>query len=214
MAEDQKKAPVKKGNKTTEIVIGSGAAKLQSAVNSLLGVVEVINQLPAKAQENLLLVSDLEDKIGGLKTDLANNIAQNKIELQQAYDRDTQTFVDQFLKENALVTISSEEVRNLRENVQNAAAHLETAVKAAEARATGIEKSNSANELKIQKLEHEKKEAANQAEIAQLKQQNAFLETQMKNLQTMMETQMKNETERAKYGQISTLNVGGTTQGR
>jgi hypothetical protein len=38
-----KSAP-KKGNKTTEIIIGSGAAKLTSAVAALSSVVEVINK--------------------------------------------------------------------------------------------------------------------------------------------------------------------------
>lgn len=64
------------------------------------------------------------------------------------------------------------------------------------------------------KLEFEKKEADNKAAITQLTDKVKFLEEQVGHWKTMLDNQMKAETERAKYGQISTLNVGTGQQGR
>lgn len=211
-----KQAPAKKanGNKTTEIIIGTAATKLTAGLSSFSSVIDTINKLPEVVGEYTLKVTDLEDKIGGLDQEFKNKVAQNQIEIKQAFERDKESFVSGWLQSKGLETISSTEATQLREAVANADANLEAAVKAAEGRATAIEKSNSANALKIANLEHEKKEADNTATIKQLQQQNQFLEQQMKNLQSLLDSQMKNETERAKYAQISTLNIGGTTQGR
>lgn len=211
---DVKNAPAKKGNKTTEIVIGAGAAKLATAVTALATVVEVINQLPLKVQENVLLVSDLEDKIGGLKQQLENETAQNKISLQQAFDADKQTFVDRWLNANSMTPVAIAEFQKMQNTIDNAEETLENTVKSEVAKAVGFEKSNSANALKIMQLEHEKKESSNQAEITQLKQQNKFLEEQMGYWKKALEDERAAGIERSKASSISTLNIGGTTQGR
>jgi hypothetical protein len=211
---ETKNAPAKKGNKTTELVIGAGASKLMTAVTQLKSVVEVIDQLPAKVQENVLLVSDLEDKIGGLKQQLENQTAQNKIELQQAYDADKQTFVNKWMNDNKMTAVEVSTFTKMEETIEKAEEVLENTVKAEVAKAVNIEKSNSTNALKVMQLEHEKKEASNQAEITQLKQQNKFLEEQMGYWKTALEDERKAGIERSKASAISTLNIGGTTQGR
>lgn len=214
MAETNVKAPAKKGNKTTEIIIGAGAAKLATAVAALSTVVEVINRLPETVQENVLKVTDLEDKIGALKQDLENKTAQNKIELQQSYDADRKTFVDKWLNEESMVAVDSSEYREMEEKLEKVEETLNRTVTTEVAKAVNIEKNNSAGALRILQLEHEKKEAANVAEIAQLKNQNKFLEEQMGFWKTALDEERKAGTERAKAASINTLNVGGTTQGR
>lgn len=188
------KAPAKKavGNKTTEVIIGTASTKLIAAVAGLGAAVEAANKLPEVIQDYTLRVTDLEDKIGGLDQEFKNKVAQNQIEIKQAFERDRETFVSGWLQSKGLTTISATEVSELRDAVENATTNQETAVKNAEARAIGIEKSNSANALKIANLEHEKKEADNLATIKQQQQQITFLETQMKNLQTLLDSQMNN----------------------
>jgi SpoU rRNA methylase family enzyme len=215
MAENQtesKKTTAKKGNKTTEIIIGAGASKLTTAVAALSSVVEVINQLPAKVQENVLLVSDLEDKIGVLQQDLKNKTAQNKIEIEQAYEADKEAFVSKWLNENGKTAVASEEYSEMQEKIANFEETLETTVAKEVGKAVGIEKNNSAQALKIKELEFEKKEADNKAEINQLKQQNAFLTQQAEQWKKMLETQIANETERSKHQPA--IHVNGTNTGR
>jgi hypothetical protein len=210
-------APVKKaskGNKTTELIIGTASTKLVSAINGFQGAVETINKLPEVVQEYTLKVTDLEDKIGGLEQDYKNKVAQHKIEIEQQYQADKETFVNKWLQENGVTTVDSTKLKEMEATISGNATALEAAVKAAEARATSIANSNSQNALKIATLEHEKKEASNLAEIAQLKQQNTFLEKQCANWEAALTEERKAATERSKYGAINTLNVGGTTQGR
>jgi hypothetical protein len=209
-------APVKKatGNKTTEIIIGSAAVKLQNAVKSAYSALEEVKNLDVKAQEGTLKVSDLEDKIGGLKQDLENKTAQNKIDLQQAYDADKKAFVDNWLKENNVVVVDDATYKNLQNELASMEVKMESTVRTEVGKAVGIEKANSANALKIAQLEAEKKEASNVAEISQLKAQIMFLEKTSKSWEDALTAERAAGIERAKASSINTLNVGGTTQGR
>lgn len=203
-----------KGNKTTELIIGTASTKLTAAINGFQSAVETVNKLPEVVQEYTLKVTDLEDKIGGLEQDFKNKTAQNKIDIEQQYQADKLEFVGKWLKDNGVTTIDSQKLTDMETTISTNAATLEASVKQAEARATAIANSTATQNLKIQQLEHEKKEAANQAEIAQLKAQNAFLEKQCAGWEKALDAERAAATERAKYGAINTLNVGGTTQGR
>lgn len=206
--------PAKKGNKTTEVIIGQGAQKFLGAVKQLESVVQVIGKLPDTIQESVLQVTNLEDKIGGLKQELVNQTAQNKIEIQQAYEADRDAFANKWLQDNNVVAVNQEELAGLKQKVANFDQTLENTVKTEVGKAVGIEKANSANALKVQQLEHEKKEAENVAKIAQLQQQNTFLAQQMEYWKKALDDERQAGIERAKASSIHTLNVGGTTQGR
>ena len=79
--------------------------------------------------------------------------------------------------------------------------------------ATGSMKKDHDNALAMAALTHEKKEADNLANIKQLTSENKFLQDQIVHWKNMLDNQMKAETERAKYGQISNLNItGGATK--
>lgn len=207
------KAPVK-GNKTTEIVLGSAAMKLSSAVTAVLAAVEVVKGLDEKAQDSTLLVTNLEDKIGGLEQDYKNKVAQSKIELQQAYESDKESFVDLYLKQKNLQTINSTELEELNNKVTKFDQILADTVSKEVGKAVGIEKSNSASALKVATLEFTAKEAQNTAEITQLKNQVTFMTEQVTMWKTALEDERKAGVERAKAGSIGTLNVGATQQGR
>jgi hypothetical protein len=156
----------------------------------------------------------LEDKIGGLKQDLENKTAQNKIDLQQAYDADKKAFVDNWLKENNVVVVDDATYKNLQNELASMEVKMESTVRTEVGKAVGIEKANSANALKIAQLEAEKKEASNVAEISQLKAQIMFLEKTSKSWEDALTAERAAGIERAKASSINTLNVGGTTQGR
>lgn len=214
MSEVKKEAPKKVGNKTTEIIVGTAALKLGSALTSISAAMGEVAKLGDTAQAMTLKVSDLEDKIGGLKQDLENKTAQNKIELQQSYDADKKAFVDGWLKENNVIVVDEAGYKALQTELAGMEAKMETTVKNEVAKAVAIEKANSANALKIAQLEADKKEASNVAEINQLKAQITFLEKTSKSWEDALTEERKAGIERAKASSINTLNVGGTTQGR
>ena len=202
------------GNKTTEIIIGSGAAKMATVLTGMNSVMEIMSKLPETIQQTTLEVTNLEDKIGVLTQEYANKLVQNKIDLKNAYDTDKKAFVEAYCASNGVILVVEDDYNEMKTSLEIATENVEETVAKEVAKAIGMEKANSANAMKIATLEHEKKEAANTAEINQLKNQNKFLEEQLNNWKTMFDKQIAAETERAKYGQISTLNVGGTTQGR
>jgi hypothetical protein len=215
MSEVKAAAPKKAaGNKTTEIIVGTAAMKLGTALTGISAAMTEVAKLGETAQKMTLEVTDLEDKIGGLKQDLENKKSQNKIDLQQAYDSDKKAFVETYCKAEGVILVEDAEYKNLQAELETVTKGMEQKIAQEVGKAVGIEKANSANALKIATLENEKKEAGNTAEITQLKAQNKFLEDQVNHWKTMLDNQMKAETERAKYGAINTLNVGGTTQGR
>lgn len=211
MSTENVKAPVAKkpnGNKTTEIIIGSAASKVSKAVKELAAAMTVVGGLDQKIEESVLQVVNYEDKIGGLKQEYANKLEQAKIELDQEVAKNQEAFVSKFLREKNMSMISTPTLNSMEEELEEAKEKVEETVNKAVHSALSSAKKDSDNAMAILKLELEKKEASNTAEINQLKAQNKFLEDQVGHWKTMLDNQVKAETERAKYGQISTLNVG------
>ena len=212
METNAKATVAKKGNKTTEIIVGAAANKLSTAVKGLNSAIEEVGKLEVKAQDYTLQISDLEDKIGGLKQDLQNKVAQNKIELQQQYDTDKKAFAVKWLTENDMIFILNDELTKLKESLVEAQMNVEEKVSKAVGAATGALKSDYVNQLKLTTLEHEKKEADNSAKITQQESQIKFLNEQVVMWKTALEDERRASVERAKAS-IGTLNIGGQ-QGR
>lgn len=212
MEKVQKAQAAKKGNKTTEIIIGAANLKLSSAVKALTEGLAVVGQLEEKVQDGVLQVTDLEDKIGGLEQDFKNKKAQQEIDLKLAYDSKRVEFVQEYLDKNNLETITSAELQELKSKAFVTEAETQQAISSAVGAATSSMKKEHEADKKIAALEHEKKEASNVAEINQLKQQNKFLEDQLNNMRTLLNKQMEQETERAKHQPAIHLN--GTNTGR
>lgn len=210
------KAAAKKavGNKTTEIIVGTAASKLATAVAGFKAVIEQVGGLEELAGQGILKVSDLEDKIGGLEQDLKNKTAQNKIDLQQQYDTDKEVFVQKYCNENGMTTVKTEEYEELKDSLEEATTNMEANIAKEVGKAVGIEKNNSANALKVAELEAKAKDATNVATIAQLKEQVTFLTSQCKILNESLTAEREAGIKRAQAASISTLNIGGTTQGR
>lgn len=203
------KAPVaKKGNKTTEIIVGAAAMKLEGAVKGILAAVDEVTKLEVKAQETTLKVVDLEDKVGGLEQDLQNKIAQNKIEIKNQYETDKETFVSEYLHENNMTMVETPEFDRLSTLVRDAAQNEAAAVSKAVNAATGALKSAHESEKKVMELEYKTKEANNIAEMQQLKNQAKFMEEQVAHWKGALDDERKAGVERAKAASIGTLNVG------
>lgn len=200
------------GNKTTELIIGTAASKLTAGITALQATVEAIGQLEEKAKQNTLVLLEQEDKLGALAQELTNTKAQNKYEIELAYKTDKRAFVDAFLKENDLMTVNEAEWLAMEKKLEDSEKATTDAVNKAVGAVTSSLKAEHASAIKVAQLEHEKKEAANTAEINQLKLQNQFLTDQMNHWKSMLEKQMQAETERAKHQPA--IHVNGTNTGR
>lgn len=202
------KAPVKKGNKTTELIIGAAAAKVEAAVKSLMNVAPEVEKLQTTIHQSTLEVVNLEDKIGGLKQDYQNKVAQNKIEIEQQFTADQKSFVDTWMKNNGMTCLPANDLNKMRTDLTEATQNVDKTVASAVNAATSAMKKDHDNATAMAKLEFEKKEADNKAAITQLTEKVKFLEEQVGYWKEALEEERKAGVERAKASSIGTLNVG------
>jgi hypothetical protein len=205
-------AAPKKGNKTTEIIIGSAASRMEAAVKSLLQVAPEVEKLQTTIANGTLEVVNLEDKIGALKQDYTNKVAQNKIELEQAYKADAKGYVDEYLAKNNLTAIETDELDEMKNDLEEATTKMEANISKAVVAATSSLKKDHDNADALAKMTFEKKEAENTAKITQLEGQVKFLTEQVGYWKKALEDERTAGVERAKASSIGTLNVG--QQGR
>lgn len=202
------KTPVKKGNKTTELIIGSAAAKVEAAVKSLLNVAPEVAKLQTTINQSTLEVVNLEDKIGSLKQDYANKVAQNKIEIEQQFKADEKAFVDNWMRSNGMTCLPAADLSRMKTDLTEATQNVQETVNKAVNAATSAMKKDHDNATAMAKLEFEKKEADNKASIVQLTDKVEFLEEQVSYWKQALEEERKAGVERAKASSIGTLNVG------
>lgn len=202
--------PAKKGNKTTEVIIGAASSRMEAAVKSLLAVAPEVEKLQKTISQSTLEVVNLEDTIGALKQDLVNKTSQNKIELEQAYNADQKSFADKYLNQNRLVAVAENDLTGLRNDLEEALNKRDEAVsKAVNAATSSMKKDHDAADA-LAKMTFEKKEAENAAKITQLEAQVKFLGEQVGYWKLALEAEQKAGIERAKAASIGTLNVGNT----
>lgn len=214
MAKEQQKQtnvavqqPVKanpKGTKGTELILGAAASKLEAGTKSLLDVIKEVAKLDEKINQNILLIADQEGKLEAIAIQLKNDIAQNKIELQQQYDADQKAFVVAWMQENNFQMISKEELDGMKTQIAQAASLLESTVKKEVGAATGILKAQHEGEKKLAEAQFNATQASNTAEIAQLKLQNSFLTQQVND--------WKDAADKARQATVDVAKAGGVTQ--
>lgn len=203
------KTSSKKGNKNTEVIVGSAAIKLEAAVKSLLGAVQEVSSLDDKAAECTLKVSDLQDQIGGLQNQLANQKAQNEFELDLQYKADKRLFSEIWLNENNMTSIPSSDLQDLKNRLSKATMEVSQAVNSAVGAATTNLNNKHESELKMKDLEYKTSEATNLATISQLKAEVAIWKEQATSWQKALDSERSAGVERSKAGAIGTLNLGG-----
>lgn len=199
------------GNKNTEIIVGSAAAKLAQGVKFFNEVKDVIPKLEDQIEEKVLKITDLENRIEDLNQDLNNKKAQNKFELELAYKTDKKALAQQYLNENSLIEISEEEYVDLETKYSTLKAEFDKEVSAATGKLKGILNAEFDNKVKVAELEYRAKEADNVASLKQKDTEIQSLKEQIKSLQKMIEDNRAAEVERAKASSIQNLNVGSAT---
>lgn len=209
MSEQITKKAAPKGNKTTELIIGQAAQKLVQALKAQKEAADIVGGLEAKVEESTLKLVNLEEQIANKEQELKNAAAQNKISIQQAFDADKETFVKGYVMEKGLTVVAASEVQQLKNDLQAAKTDVEQQISKEVGKQLGIAKSQHESALKVAQLEYNAKEAANVAEITQLKSQVTFLQEQSNMWKTQLDSERQASVQRAQAGAIGAINVTG-----
>jgi predicted nucleic acid-binding Zn-ribbon protein len=199
---------VSKGNKTTEVILGSAALKLESAVKALLGATEEVSKIEARASECTLEVTNLEDQIGGLKQQLVNDKNQNKLDLELQYKADQRSFATTWLQENSYTFLPAQELQDLKNKLSKATMEVDQTVNKAVSAATSALTSKHETELKMKDMEYKTSEATNLATIKQLQAEVAVWKNQAEQWQKALDNERQASISRAQASSI-TQNIGG-----
>lgn len=191
------------GNKSTEVIIGAAAGKLNGALQSILGAVKEAEKIGTLIEEGTLKVANLEVQVAEVGQDLANKKAQATLELKLAFEGDKQTFVNGYLQEKSLIAVPASELAAQQQKI----AEVDAAITREVGKAVGI--ANSANQSKIRELELTQKatEAENSARIKQQEEQIVFLKSQVEMWKGALDSERNAGVERAKAGAIGSVNV-------
>jgi hypothetical protein len=196
------KVAVSKGTKTSEVILGTAAIKLGAGMKALGDMIGEIDKLTAKVNENILIISDQEDKIAAKALELKNAVAQNKIELQQAYESDKEAFVQTWLNENDYEMISTTDLSDLKDELEKAISDTDKEVKREVAIVTNALTSKHAADKREYELTFAAKEAQNIAALSQKDEKIKFLEAQVLSWQTALDKEREASVQRAQAGTV------------
>lgn len=196
-----------KGNKNTEVILGSAALKIESAVKALLGATDEVSKIEARASECTLEVTNLEDQIGGLKQQLANDKNQNKLELELQYKADQRAFSEAWLRENSYSHLPTSELNDLKNRLSKATQEVDQTVSKAVGAVTGTMKAQHEAELKMKELEYKTNEATNIATLNQLRGEVAMWKQQAEQWQKALDSERQARIETSKNSAV-TQNFG------
>jgi chromosome segregation ATPase len=200
--------PTKKATATTELVLGQAAQQITKAVTELNLATASIGKLSAQAEELTLQVANKEDAIAALEIAFKEKERQLNVDLDLSFKSNTDGVVTEFLKSNGKVSISSEELQSLRQDLSETKANAEAEAKKQVAQATASIKSEYENAIKLLHSENKAVAAENAAKIGTLETQNTFLKEQVVTLYGQLDSERSAGIERAKAGSVGTINLG------
>jgi hypothetical protein len=198
----------KKATASTELVLGQAAQQITKAVAELNGATASIGKLSAQAEELTLQVANKEDAIAALEIAYKEKERQLSVDLDLSFKSNTDGVVTEFLKSNGKVSISSEELQSLRQDLAETKANAEAEAKKQVAQATATIKSDYENAIKLLHSENKAVAAENAAKIGTLETQNSFLKEQVVTLYAQLDSERSAGIERAKAGSVGSINIG------
>jgi hypothetical protein len=196
------------GNKTTEIIIGTAATKLAQATKSINEALQAAAGITNLIDEGTLKVVNLQSEIEELKVTLAQEKKNAAIDLELAFKAKEDEMVNKYLATRNLAIVESSVLQKTISDYNTLKADFDKNVSSEVAKAIAIVRKDHQNDLTVLNLQHQNKEAANNAEITQLKAQNAFLAEQVASWKAALDAERLASVERSKASAVGTLNVG------
>ena len=166
---------VVKGNKTTEIIIGSAAAKLAQATTNLKQAVEAAGGIIAIVDDSTLKVTNLEMQIADLELEFKQKKAKMAFDLDLEFNKDKDEYVSKYVGSKGLVIVTNDEFSKTQTELTKLKGDLQSEINSKVHAATGALTKEHNNAIMIKDLQHANKEADNNAKINQLMEQNKFL---------------------------------------
>lgn len=206
------KTTVKKGNASTEVILGQAAQQITKAVAELATATSTIGKLAAQAEELTLQVSNKEDEIAALDVKFAEKERQLTVDLDLSFKANTNKVVTEYLASVGKESITTSELSSLRSELSDVKHSADKTAKEAVGSALATAKSQYENDIKLLHSENKAIAAENASKIGVLAEKNAFLQDQVTKLYAQLDAERSAGVQRAQAGSVGSINIG--DQGR
>lgn len=206
------KTTTKKTSVSSEIVFGQAAQQINKAVAELSNATSTINQLVNQTEELSLQISNKEAQIAELEVQYAEKSRQAEVDFNLSLKANQEKMVNEILKSNGMESISSSELKALRQELETTKAGVDAEIKKQVAVVSNTLKSQFENDLRFIQSENKAVAAENASKIGTLTEKNKFLEEQVVKLYQQLDAERAAGIERAKAGSIGNITVGDTNR--
>lgn len=204
----------KKGNATTEVIIGSAAAKLTAGVAQLNAAAEVIKGLATQSSNLAIEITSREDRVAQLDIEFKEKKRSKEVELALEVQADRVKVVDAYVKEHGKVLLSQDEVDRQNDELSTLKSNFSEEVSKGINAATANMKRQHESELALKDAQFRAQEAENKSRITSLEQQLESAREETKRAWTALDEERKAGVQRAQAQGQATVNVGTPSNGR
>lgn len=202
------KTSAKKTSVSSEIVFGQAAQQITKAVAELNNATSTVSQLVSQIDELSLQISNKEAQIAELEVQYAEKARQAEVDFNLNIKANQEKVVNDILRSNGMVSISSTELNSLREELAATKSGAEAEIKKQVAAASNALKAQFENDLRFIQSENKAVAAENASKIGTLTEKNSFLEQQVTKLYSQLDAERAASIERAKASSIGNITVG------
>lgn len=199
----------RKGNKTTELIVGTAALKMQTASKNLNDAMVHAMKMTEVLETTTLKVSDMEQKIEDLAVEYGKRKSQAEFDLELEFKTNEKRFAENYLTSNNLLAVSNEEYNGLRDKYTILQQEFEQKLNAEINKSKGILENNYNNATKLKEAEFTAKEAQNAARITSLESQLTAAISQADQWRTALDDERKAGVQRAQASAVGNINVTG-----
>ena len=202
------KTTVKKGNASTEVVLGQAAQQITKAVTELATATATIGKLASQAEELTLQVSNKEDEIAALDVKFAEKERQLTVDLDLSFKANTNKVVTEYLASVGKESITTSELSSLRSELSDVKHSADKSIKEAVGSALATARAQYENDIKLLHSENKAIAAENASKIGVLAEKNKFLEEQVTKLYAQLDAERSAGVQRAQAGSVGSINIG------
>lgn len=206
------KTTVKKGNASTEVVLGQAAQQITKAVTELAAATATIGKLASQAEELTLQVSNKEDEIAALDVKFTEKERQLTVDLDLSFKANTNKVVTEYLASVGKESITTSELSSLRSELADVKQSADKTTKEAVGSALATARAQYENDIKLLHSENKAIAAENASKIGVLAEKNKFLDEQVTKLYAQLDAERNAGIERAKAGSVGSINIGDGTR--
>ena len=202
------KTTVKKGNASTEVVLGQAAQQITKAVTELATATATIGKLASQAEELTLQVSNKEDEIADLDVKFSEKERQLTVDLDLSFKANTNKVVTEYLASVGKESITTSELSSLRSELSDVKHSADKSIKEAVGSALATARAQYENDIKLLHSENKAIAAENASKIGVLAEKNKFLEEQVTKLYAQLDAERSAGVQRAQAGSVGSINIG------